>query len=127
MDPILPVTVLSLLLGSLIAFIFLQSYFRKRRSEVQSLSNPELHADPKKPSKPPQSISKRSHSKPHSHASDKVLDLRHFLGAERNSNCEGRRISCIFILTEIMKENLELYNEDIVLSYIPEWGFFFFI
>lgn len=77
MDPILPVTVLSLLLGSLIAFIFLQSYFRKRRSEVQSLSNPELHADPKKPSKPPQSISKRSHSKPHSHASDKDHNKRH--------------------------------------------------
>ncbi|KAA8520514.1 hypothetical protein F0562_014770 [Nyssa sinensis] len=77
MDAVLPVTVISILLGALIAVIVFGNYFRKRRSEVQSIATSEvLHAN-QKPSKPPQPASKKSHSKPHTHAADKDANKRH--------------------------------------------------
>ncbi|XP_031269652.1 transducin beta-like protein 2 [Pistacia vera] len=77
MDPVLSITVLSVVLGALIALFFFKSYFGKRRSEVQSIAKAELQPDHKKPSKPSQPISKKSHSKPHTHASDKDQNKRH--------------------------------------------------
>ncbi|OMP00592.1 hypothetical protein COLO4_12543 [Corchorus olitorius] len=75
MDPVLSVAVLSVVLGAVIVFVFFKNYLRKQRSEVQTIAKPELHSDPKKPSKPPQS--KKSHPKPHSHSSDKDQNKRH--------------------------------------------------
>ncbi|XP_057980913.1 uncharacterized protein LOC131166406 [Malania oleifera] len=76
MDPALSITVISVLLGALIALLMFRNCFRKRRSEVQSIAKPALHAS-HKASRPPQPISKKSHSKPHSHASDKDQNKRH--------------------------------------------------
>ena len=71
MDPVLTVTAVSILLGSLIAFAFFANYFGKRKSEVQSIAKSELQPDPKKQNKPSQS--KKSHLKAHSHShADKV-------------------------------------------------------
>lgn len=71
MDPVLTVTVVSVLLGAVIAIAFFASYFSKRRSEVQSIAKLEPLADPKQHVRPPQA--KKSHSKAHSHsAADKV-------------------------------------------------------
>lgn len=75
MDPILAAAALSVVLGAVIAFVFFKSYLLKQRSNVQAVSAPELHSDPKKTSKPPQHVPKKYHSKPHSHASDKVISL----------------------------------------------------
>ncbi|PON48381.1 Guanine nucleotide-binding protein, beta subunit [Parasponia andersonii] len=78
MDPVIPVAVLSVILGAFIVVFFFGSYFRKRRSEVQSISKLELQSNPKtRPSKPHQPISKKSHSKPYAHASDKDQNKRH--------------------------------------------------
>lgn len=71
MDPVLVITVVSVLLGAVIAFAFFSSYFGKRRSEVQSIAKAELQSDPKKHQRPPPP--KKSHFKAHSHStSDKV-------------------------------------------------------
>ncbi|KAF3440697.1 hypothetical protein FNV43_RR18982 [Rhamnella rubrinervis] len=78
MDPVLPIAVLSVFLGAIIALVFFGSYFRKRRSEVQSISKTELQSDPKKrSSKPSQPITRKLHAKAHSHASDKDQNKRH--------------------------------------------------
>nr|KJB22318.1 hypothetical protein B456_004G040800 [Gossypium raimondii] len=76
MDPILAAAALSVVLGAVIAFVFFKSYLLKERSNVQAISEPELHSDPKKTSKP-QHVPKKYHSKPHSHASDKEQSKRH--------------------------------------------------
>ncbi|KGN56600.1 transducin beta-like protein 2 [Cucumis sativus] len=75
MDFALLIPVVSVILGALIAVIFFGSYFRKRRSEVQTISHPELPSDPKKHQKPSQT--KKSHSKPHSHSSEKDQNKKH--------------------------------------------------
>ncbi|KAI4354891.1 hypothetical protein L6164_003716 [Bauhinia variegata] len=77
MDPVIPIAVLSVLLGAFVAFAFFGSYFRKRKSEVRSIANQDSLSGPKKQSKPPQSQPKKSHAKPHSHASDKDQNKRH--------------------------------------------------
>ncbi|CAL5401174.1 unnamed protein product [Camellia sinensis] len=74
MDSIVPVAVVSVVVGSLIALAVFGNYFRKRKSEVESIAQPEAI---QKASKPPQSTSKKSHSKPHSHAADKEANKRH--------------------------------------------------
>ncbi|CAL5340197.1 unnamed protein product [Camellia sinensis] len=74
MDSIVPVAVVSVVVGSLIALAVFGNYFRKRKSEVESIAQPEAI---QKASKPPQSTSKKSHSKPHSHAGDKEANKRH--------------------------------------------------
>ncbi|XWS77200.1 hypothetical protein CRYUN_Cryun01aG0241100 [Craigia yunnanensis] len=73
MDPVLSVAALSVVLVAVIAFVFFKSYLLKQRSEVETIAKMELHSDPKKPSKPPQPISKNSHS----HSSDKDQNKRH--------------------------------------------------
>lgn len=73
MDPALPIVAFSVLLGAIIAFLFFNSYFRKRQSEVRSIANPDPGplSDPKKLS----SKKPHHHSKPHSLSSDKVIYL----------------------------------------------------
>lgn len=77
MDPILPIIALSIILGAVIAFLIFGNYFRKQKSEVESLAKAELinNANDKKPSKPAQS--KKSHVKHHFHASDKEQSKKH--------------------------------------------------
>ncbi|EEF50389.1 nucleotide binding protein, putative [Ricinus communis] len=77
MDPVLPIAIVSILLGALIAILFFKSYFLKRKSEIKSIAPPELRSDPKKPTKHSQPVTKKSHSKPHSHAADKEQNRRH--------------------------------------------------
>ncbi|KAJ7962210.1 Transducin beta-like protein 2 [Quillaja saponaria] len=77
MDPVLSIVVVSVVIGALIALAFFGSYFRKRKSEIRSIADPEPHSDPKKHSKPSQSHNKKSHSKTHSHASDKENKRHH--------------------------------------------------
>ena len=67
----MPIAVLSVLLGAVIALVFFNSYFRKRRSEVRSIANLDTVPDPNKQSKQPRP-SKKSHARPQTHASDKV-------------------------------------------------------
>ena len=74
MDPVLTVTAVSILLGSLIAFAFFANYFGKRKSEVQSIAKSELQPDPKKQNKPSQS--KKSHLKAHSHSHAVKVEIR---------------------------------------------------
>jgi WD40 repeat protein len=77
MDSIVPIAVVSLVIGGVIAFVLFGSYFRKRKLEVQSIAKAEiLQPDQKQQSKP---NSKKSHSKPHSHhhAADKDLNKKH--------------------------------------------------
>nr|UUJ75336.1 WD40 transcription factor [Juglans regia] len=76
MDPVLALTIVSVLLGAVIALAFFNSYFGKRRSEVQSVAKAELQSDPKKHQRPPPP--KKSHIKAHSHsAADKDQNKRH--------------------------------------------------
>ncbi|XP_044503727.1 transducin beta-like protein 2 [Mangifera indica] len=77
MDPVLSIALLSVVLGALVVLLFFKSYFGKRRSEVQSIAKRELQPDHKKPSKPSKPTSRKSHSKPHTHASDKDQNKRH--------------------------------------------------
>ncbi|KAK4748371.1 hypothetical protein SAY87_014957 [Trapa incisa] len=77
MDPILPVVLLSVVLGAVIAIIFFGNYFRKRGSEIISDSKPDLQPNLKKQSRPPHNASKKSHSKSHSHFADKDQNKRH--------------------------------------------------
>ncbi|XP_014523212.1 transducin beta-like protein 2 [Vigna radiata var. radiata] len=72
MDPALPIVALSLVLGAIIAFLFFNSYFRKRQSEVRSIAKPNLDPNPNPASKP---LPKKPLSKPHS--SDKDQNKRH--------------------------------------------------
>ena len=76
MDSVLPVTVaVSLIVGALIAFLIFGSYFRKRKSEVESIAKPEkLQANQNLSQKQPLKTNKKSQSKihSHSHAADKV-------------------------------------------------------
>ncbi|KAK9015287.1 hypothetical protein V6N11_006401 [Hibiscus sabdariffa] len=77
MDPILGVLALSIVLGALIAFVFFKSYVLKQKSQVQATAKPEPPSDPKKPSKPPQRVPKKFHSKPQPHLSDQDQSKRH--------------------------------------------------
>lgn len=77
MDPVIPITLLSIFLGALIAFLLFNNYFRKRRFEVVSISKPEVQPN-HIPSKPFRHSSRKSHFKPHSrHSNDKDQNKRH--------------------------------------------------
>ncbi|KAL9245290.1 hypothetical protein vseg_018959 [Gypsophila vaccaria] len=73
MDPILPIILLSITLGGIIAFLIFGNYFRKQKSEVESLAKAELVDDAKKPTK----SAKKSQIKHHSHAVDKEHSKKH--------------------------------------------------
>ncbi|KAK6162505.1 hypothetical protein DH2020_002346 [Rehmannia glutinosa] len=76
MDVILPVIAFSVIVGALIAFIIFDTYFRKRKSEIQSITKPET-LNPKPASKT--SGAKKPHNKSHSHshAADKDANKKH--------------------------------------------------
>lgn len=72
MDEVLPIVALSLLLGAIIAFIFFNTYFRQRKSEVRSITNPNPNPNPNPISSSSKPLpNKKSHPKHHS--SDKVI------------------------------------------------------
>ncbi|KAK3011911.1 hypothetical protein RJ639_011061 [Escallonia herrerae] len=66
MDAAIPIAVLSVLIGGLIALLFFSNYFGKKKLEVEKIAKP-IQKPPQKPS------SKKSHARPHSHAADKVM------------------------------------------------------
>lgn len=82
MDAVVPVAILSVILGGVIAFLAFGNYFRKRKSEVESISKadavqPNQKSSPK-PSQQSHHTSKKSHAKSHSHAAaDKVNQSMH--------------------------------------------------
>lgn len=77
MDAVLPIAVLSVIIGALIVFIVFGNYFRKRKAEVQSIASTET-VEPSRNHNQNQKqsvkTSKKSQSKSHSHsqAADKV-------------------------------------------------------
>ncbi|KAG8391671.1 hypothetical protein BUALT_Bualt01G0211500 [Buddleja alternifolia] len=74
MDAIIIIIAFSVIVGALIAFLIFGTYFRKRKSEIQSISRPEtLNPNPKPAAKP--SAAKKSHHK--SHAADKDANKKH--------------------------------------------------
>lgn len=77
MDPLLPIILLSTILGGIIAFLIFGNYFKKQKAEVESLAKAEPLgvSNSKKPSKP--TASKKSLLKHHSHASDKEQNKKH--------------------------------------------------
>ncbi|KAK9103579.1 hypothetical protein Sjap_020833 [Stephania japonica] len=74
--PVLSISILSIVIGAVAVLLFFSDYFRKRRSEVRTIAEPESIAN-QKPKKPPQTISKKAHSKSHAHASEKDQIKRH--------------------------------------------------
>uniref|UniRef100_A0A7N0UUR9 Transducin beta-like protein 2 n=1 Tax=Kalanchoe fedtschenkoi TaxID=63787 RepID=A0A7N0UUR9_KALFE len=76
MESALPIVLLSLFLGAVVAVLLFNNYFRKRRSEVVSISPPQLIANHKTP-KSSHHLSKKSHSKSSHHASDKDQNKKH--------------------------------------------------
>ncbi|GAB4844363.1 hypothetical protein Ancab_037727 [Ancistrocladus abbreviatus] len=78
MDPLLPIILLSVVLGAVIAFLIFGNYFRKQKSEVESLAKAEVHKlNEKKPPKQSQSVSRKSQSRHHSHSADKEQNKKH--------------------------------------------------
>ncbi|GAA0184555.1 hypothetical protein LIER_31843 [Lithospermum erythrorhizon] len=71
---VVPIIALSIMLGALIAFVVLGSYFRKRKSEIESISSANTQ---KQTSSKPSQNSKKSHSKPHLSHSDKDGNKKH--------------------------------------------------
>ncbi|KAL2511434.1 Transducin/WD40 repeat-like superfamily protein [Abeliophyllum distichum] len=80
MDATLPIILLSVIIGALIAFIVFGSYFRKRKSEIESIARPESLNPNRKPSSKPSTGKKshpKSHSHSHSHTADKDVAKKH--------------------------------------------------
>ncbi|XP_077235523.1 transducin/WD40 repeat-like superfamily protein [Tasmannia lanceolata] len=65
------ISILSILLGGLLVLLFFADYFRRKRTEVRSISKPETNAIHQKNPKPTHSISKKPHQRSQSHAADK--------------------------------------------------------
>ncbi|CAO2834866.1 unnamed protein product [Amaranthus hypochondriacus] len=78
MDPLLPIVLLSAILGAIIMFLIFGNYFRKQKSEVEALAKAEpLHdVNPKKSSKP-NPASKKSQFKHRTHAAEKEQNKKH--------------------------------------------------
>ncbi|KAI7742059.1 hypothetical protein M8C21_030065 [Ambrosia artemisiifolia] len=78
MEPIVSIAVVtSLIIGALIAFIAFNTYFRNRKSELVSISNP-VDTAPSNPKNQKPQQTKKSQSKPHHHShADKDLNKRH--------------------------------------------------
>lgn len=78
MDAALPIILLSVIIGALIAFIVFGSYFRKRKSEIESIARPEsLNSNPKPSSKPSTTKKSQPKSHSHSHTADKDVAKKH--------------------------------------------------
>lgn len=73
MDAVLPIIAFSVIIGALIAFVVFGTYFRKRKSEIQSISKTEIVNPSVKPTAKPSTGKKPQHkSHSHSQAADKV-------------------------------------------------------
>ncbi|XP_022886214.1 transducin beta-like protein 2 isoform X2 [Olea europaea var. sylvestris] len=78
MDAALLIILLSVIIGALIAFIVFGSYFRKRKSEIESIARPEsLNPNPKPSSKPSTTKKSQPKSHSHSHTADKDVAKKH--------------------------------------------------
>lgn len=78
MDAALPIILLAVIIGALIAFIVFGSYFRKRKSEIESIARPEsLNSNPKPSSKPSTTKKSQPKSHSHSHTADKDVAKKH--------------------------------------------------
>ncbi|KAL3649468.1 hypothetical protein CASFOL_005871 [Castilleja foliolosa] len=78
MEAILPVIAFSVIIGALIAILTFSTYFRKRKSEIQSIASPNINdPNPKAASKTsgPKKNQHKSHS--HHHAADKDANKKH--------------------------------------------------
>ncbi|CAK8542219.1 unnamed protein product [Lathyrus sativus] len=78
MDEFLPIVAFSLLLGTIIALLFFNTYYRKRQSEVRSIAN--VNPNPNPNPNPITSSSKplpNKKSNPKHHSSDKDQSKRH--------------------------------------------------
>nr|DAD33734.1 TPA_asm: hypothetical protein HUJ06_012585 [Nelumbo nucifera] len=73
---VLPISIFSVLVGGSLVLLFFGDYFRKKRSEVQTIANPEPTAA-QIPLKSPQSTPRKLRSKSHSHATEKDQIKRH--------------------------------------------------
>ncbi|CAM8968644.1 unnamed protein product [Rhodiola kirilowii] len=76
MESALPIALLSLFLGAVVAALLFNNYFRKRRSEVLSISPPEVLSN-QKSAKSSHHQNKKSHYKPSHHAADKNQNKKH--------------------------------------------------
>ncbi|XP_074263193.1 uncharacterized protein LOC141586003 [Silene latifolia] len=79
MDPLLPIILLSTILAAIIAFLIFGNYYKKQKSEVESLAKAEPVNDGNHAKKTTKSgnVSKKSQSKHHSHAADKEHNKKH--------------------------------------------------
>lgn len=78
---VLPITIaVSVIVGAVLAFSIFGNYFRKRKFEVESIAKPEkLQSNPNQSQKqPPVKTAKKSQSKIHSHAAEKVGFINFF-------------------------------------------------
>ncbi|XP_075493628.1 uncharacterized protein LOC142531404 [Primulina tabacum] len=76
MDAVLPIVGFSVIIGALIAFLIFINYFRKWKSEIQSIAKPEtLYPDMKTKPTVPRKLHQKSHA--HSHAADKDANKKH--------------------------------------------------
>lgn len=82
MDSVLPIAILSAIIGIVIAFLVFGNYFQKRKAEVESVAKPETIQTNQKTSKPQQShknTSKKSQPKSHSHTTDHKVKLTAYI------------------------------------------------
>ncbi|XP_051148190.1 uncharacterized protein LOC127263203 [Andrographis paniculata] len=78
MEAFLPIIGFSVIAGALIAFVIFGSYFRKRKSEIQSIARPEtLKPNPKSILKQPGGKKSQHKSHSHSNAGDKDANKKH--------------------------------------------------
>ncbi|GER31244.1 transducin/WD40 repeat-like superfamily protein [Striga asiatica] len=78
MDGILAVVAFSVIIGASIAFLAFGNYFRKRKSEIQSIATPETRNLNPKPVSKTAVVKKPQHkSHSHSHAADKDANRKH--------------------------------------------------
>ncbi|XP_075501046.1 uncharacterized protein LOC142539453 [Primulina tabacum] len=76
MDALLPIVGFSVIIGALIAFLIFGNYFRKKKSEIQSIVRPETFNPDLKTKR---TVPKKLHQKfrAHSHAADKDANKKH--------------------------------------------------
>ncbi|OIT29086.1 PREDICTED: transducin beta-like protein 2 [Nicotiana attenuata] len=78
MDSMLPIAIVSVIIGTVIAFLVFGNYFQKRKSEVESITQPETIQKASKPQQSQKNTLKKSQGKSHSHTADhKDANKRH--------------------------------------------------
>nr|XP_016473596.1 PREDICTED: transducin beta-like protein 2 [Nicotiana tabacum] len=78
MDSMLPIAIVSVIIGTVIAFLVFGNYFQKRKSEVESIAQPETIQKASKPQQSQKNTLKKSQAKSHSHTADhKDANKRH--------------------------------------------------